>query len=114
MTTTNWPTNVNTDFYSYTKAPIDDTVETEFIGGRKVVFSKNTRRRHSINVSVSLDIPSGEYDRFWTWFDAMGGKAGVFTCPALGSAYYRFMDIPSEDGTSMKSRTLTLSIEEVY
>lgn len=114
MTTTNWPANVNSDFFAYTKTPKDDTVETEFMGGRKVVFSRNTRRLHEISASISLDLPSGEHERFWNWFDAMGGKAGIFQCPSLGSSYYRFMDIPSEDGTSMKSRTLTLSIEEVY
>lgn len=114
MTYYNWPNNVNKNIFNLNKTPVDSTEETSFVGGRKIVRATNTRALHEFSFSLSLDLTSGEYDRFYNWFDSIGGKAGIFKLNTLGTGFYRFIDIPSDDSTSMKSRNVSLNVEEVY
>lgn len=112
MTYTSWPQNVNTKFYAHVETPKDNTIETEYSSGRKAVFLANTRFLHEI--TCKLSVTKTELTTFWTWYtNALGGKAGVFTCSSLGTGYYRFTDTPKlSEGQLI--RTLELSIEEVY
>lgn len=114
MTYYNWPNNVNSDIFNMNATPVDATAETTFVGGRRVVRALNTRQMHNYSFSISLNVASGEYKRFYDWFDAIGGKAGVFKLPALGPGYFRFLDVPSDDSTSMQSRNVSLNVEELY
>lgn len=114
MTFYNWPSGVNDNIFNLNSVPVDATTETTFVGGRRVVRATNTRQMHNHSFAISLNVVSGEYKRFYDWFDAIGGKAGVFILPSLGTGYYRFLDVPSDDSTSMQTRTVSLNVEEVY
>lgn len=114
MTYTAWSSSVNTKFFALTNSYNENTNTSEFASGRKVTFLKNSRFIKTIKCSLSLGIKNGEYDAFWTWFkDVLGGPAGVFTCPALGSGFFRFKSAPSESA-GLLQRKIEMEIEEIY
>lgn len=114
MTYTAWPTAVNTNFYALTESYNDNTSSTEYASGRKAVSLRNTRFVKTTECSLSLNVKSGEYSAFWTWYkDTLGGLSGAFTCTKIGSGYYRFKSTPSA-GKGQLFRTLEIKIEEVY
>ncbi len=114
MTYTSWPSAVNTGFYALTESYDDNSSTTEYASGRKAVTLRNTRFTKTIACSVSLDVKSGEYSAFWTWYkDTLGGLSGAFTCTKIGSGYYRFKSVPSA-GKGQLFRTVEMEIEEVY
>lgn len=115
MTFTSWPSGVNTKFFGYQRKHMDNTVMTEFDSGRKAGFKKNTKNTFSITCTLCLSKKTTELALFWSWYDNhLGGKTGVFTCPALGDRYYRFSEDPEPQDTNQTEETLSLSIEEVY
>lgn len=112
MTIYNWSSFVNTRFYNYSHQRADNSIMTEMISGRKVGFQKNTRNVDTL--SCSLLLTQNEDTAFWNWFDGIGGLAGGFKCSALGSANYRFTEVPSPSNSSQGYITLDLKIEELY
>ena len=114
MTYAAWCSSVNTKFFALTNSYDENTISSEYASGRKTVILKNTRFSKTIKCSLSLNVKSGEYNAFWTWFtDVLGGLAGTFTCPALGSKFYRFKSVPSESA-GLLARKIEMEIEEVY
>ncbi len=114
MTYAAWCSSVNTRFFALTNSYDENTTASEYASGRKVVILKNTRFPKTIKCSLSLNIKSGEYDAFWTWYtDVLGGLSGAFSCPALGTRFYRFKSVPSES-EGLMNRTIELEIEEIY
>lgn len=114
MTYTAWSSSVNTKFFALTNSYSENTNTSEFASGRKAVFLKNTRFIKTTKCSLSLNMKNGEYNAFWTWYtDVLGGTAGVFTCPALGSGFFRFKSAPSES-TGLLQRKIEMEIEEIY
>lgn len=114
MTYTAWSASVNTKFFALTNSYSENTNTSEFASGRKAVFLKNTRFQQTTKCSLSLNMKNGEYNAFWTWYtDVLGGTAGVFTCPALGSGFFRFKSAPSESA-GLLQRKIEMEIEEIY
>lgn len=114
MTYTAWCSSVNTKFFALTNSYDENTISSEYASGRKTVILKNTRFPKTIKCSLSLNVKSGEYNAFWTWYtDVLGGLAGTFTCTALGSKFYRFKSVPSESA-GLLARKIEMEIEEVY
>ena len=114
MTFVEWSKDVNTKFYNYSEEYVNHSTSTEYESGRKAVILKNTRFIKKKKCSLSLDVINGEYENFWTWYkDTLGGLAGVFTCKALGTGYYRFSSVPNAS-EGLIYRTIELELEEVY
>ncbi len=114
MTYAAWCDSVNTRFFNVSNSRDENTVSSDYASGRKAVFLKNTRFQKTTKCSLSLGMKNGEYDAFWAWYtDVLGGTAGVFTCPALGSGFYRFKSAPSESA-GLLQRKIEMEIEEAY
>lgn len=114
MTYAAWCDSVNTRFFKVSNSYDDNSVSTGYASGRKAVFLKNTRFQKTTKCSLSLSMKNGEYSAFWTWYtDVLGGTAGAFTCPALGSGFFRFKSAPSESAGLLR-RTIEMEIEEAY
>lgn len=114
MNIVNWNSNVNTKFYAYNSVPKENVRESTYASGRVTAILQNTRFVHKITCSLRLKV-ADELPAFWTWYEnTLGGRAGAFTCSALGSSYYRFTSEPSEENTDRLYRELKLEIEEVY
>lgn len=113
MTITNWSESVNSNFFGFNERPKKNTIETKYLSGRITAYQANTR--NIMTFSCSLQLSKIELEAFWAWFnDELGGLSGVFTCPILGSRYYRFAEIPEPQDTNQKFRVLSMTIEEVY
>ena len=112
MTITNWSSEVNTKFYSYSKKPQDNTVVSSFISGRVTGFKRNTRQ--IMTFSCKLRVTKAEEDIFWIWVDQMGACLGAWQCSDLGAGYFRFVSVPSPDDTDQKYTVLNMEIEQVY
>lgn len=112
MTVSQWPSNVNTRFYSGNDKPLENTEEVSFLSGRRVAWQINTKKLMSFK--LKLQLTHTELANFWTWFnDTLGQTAGCFTCSAIGNGYYKFMNIPSPDDTDQTTRVLSMEIQEV-
>lgn len=113
MIVVNWPSNVNTRFFSYSEKPKNNTEIIEFSSGRVVAYEKNTKALKQVSCKLMLDVKS-ELPTFWAWFnDVLGQSANVFSCEALGESYYRFISVPEPDDTDTVTRTLNLELEEI-
>ena len=58
MTVSQWPSNVNTRFYSGNDKPLENTEEVSFLSGRRVAWQINTKKLMSFKSSFSLLIQS--------------------------------------------------------
>lgn len=115
MTIEPWSNSVNKKFFSFSKKPKENATVTEFLSGRTVAYKNNERDLFTYSCNIDLDKESGELEAFWTWFNSsLGGLAGVFSCDAIGSAYYRFTSVPEPQDTDQIRTTLNLNFEEVY
>lgn len=113
MTVTEWSAEVNTRFFAFSERPKGNTKETEYASGRVTAYNTNTRA--VMTFSCSLQLTKAELSAFWKWYnDELGGRAGAFTCAALGDRHYRFSDIPEPQDTNQLYRVLSMDIEEVY
>lgn len=115
-----WPEIVNTRFFDFAESFDDNATSTEYASGRKAVILKNTRFPRKIACSLTLDVKSGEYKAFWSWFRyVLGGVAGVFSSKVFNEKndnvnhYYRFSKTPT-NSTGQLLRTLKIELEEVY
>jgi len=114
MTTVSWPSGVNSKFFKCKGSPADNSVTTQFDGGRTVAYLKNTAYKWVYSCSLKLDRLGTEADTFWSWFtDTLGGCTGHFTCSALGSGTYRFQEVPTPEDTDQRRLILNMMIEEV-
>lgn len=105
----------NLKFYEVTNGYKDNTVKIENLSGRSVSWMANAKFIKTKDMKLRLETTgsNSEYSSFWTWFESIGGCAGVFTCSALGSDNWRFSSIPSEDN-GQKYKELTINLEQVY
>ncbi len=113
MTITDWNANINSKFFAFNEKPKDNTKKTDYVSGRVTAYNVNTR--NVMTFSCSLQLNKTELALFWEWYNEdLGGLSGVFRCPALGSALYRFSEIPDPQDTNQQFRVLSMNIEEVY
>lgn len=113
MILTNWPEAVNSNFFSLSYKPKENTEETSYISGRVVAWQKNSKKTMVFSGKLLLDVNS-ELPYFWSWFnDTLGQTAGAFTCAAIGTAAYRFTSVPEPEDTDNFKRVINLEFEEV-
>ncbi len=113
MNVVEWPSNINSRFFSGNDQPKANTETTSFLSGRQVSWQINTKK--IMTYKLNLKLTKSELALFWTWFnDVLGQNANAFTCTGLGSAVYRFVSVPSPDDTNQTSRVLSMEIEEVF
>lgn len=114
MTVVSWSSSVNQRFFSFNKQPLENTKEFSSTSGRKVSYLINTKAVMQYSFSLKLRSRTEE-ETFWEWYNnALGGTAGVFTCGALGSGYFRFSSIPMPADTDQIGRVLTMQVEDVF
>lgn len=106
-----WNTAVNQNFYAYSKKPNDNAVVSSFLSGRVTGFKRNSHQNFTF--TCKLKLTKEEEAGFWEWFEAIGTTVGAFSCEALGNGYFRFVSIPSPDGTDQKWTILNMEIEQV-
>ncbi len=108
-----WPDTIPSKFYSGNDQPKKNTETTTFLSGRQVSWQINTKKL--MTYKLKLQLTKAQLALFWTWYnDVLGQNANAFSCPALGSATYRFVSIPSPEDTKQARRVLSLEIEEVF
>lgn len=113
MNVDTWPSTVNSKFFNGNDKPVENTETTTFLSGRKVSWQINTKK--IMTYKVKLEVTKTELADFWTWYnDILGQNANAFTCPALGTATYRFVSVPEPEDTNQQKRVLSMEIEEVF
>ena len=108
----NWPSGVNSKFFSGNDKPIGNTEEVSFLSGRRVAWQINKKKLMSYK--LKLELSHSELTSFWSWFnDTLGQTANAFYCSAIGNGIYKFISIPEPEDTKQTTRVLSMEIQEV-
>lgn len=109
-----WPSDVNTDFFSLNTGVEGNTKEISFESGKKRTYLLNSSPRRTYSASLYLWTKKEE-TAFWTWYDdeILSGSLS-FNLPDFtelgGATEYKLTSTPTVEGQYPK--VLSLEFEE--
>lgn len=112
MILSSWPSNLPEKFYGLKNGFKDNAVVNEYMSGRVNGFVKNSRA--IMTKTLYIRLTKSEQTIFWNWFNSIGGVLASWSCSAIGTAYYRFVSVPTQEDTDQKTNVFKLELEEVY